>query len=136
MLSWKVARKRNCVWNLDGVPNVENGVEGLYPFTSKLILSSESVRCTECHTDWHMKCVKPPLPRKPTKGYHWACGPCMRARMKEMRANNIPMFKLKKNTSQVEEDDEEEEFPDDESEELSESGIPESAGPITRADTP
>jgi hypothetical protein len=83
-----------------------------------------------------MKCVKPPLPRKPTKGYHWACGPCMRARMKEMRANNIPMFKLKKKTSEEEEDDEEEEFLDDESEELSESGIPESAGPITRADTP
>src|SRR5579862_4344876 len=83
-----------------------------------------------------MKCVKPPLPRKPTKGYHWACGPCMRARMKEMRANNIPMFKLKKNTSEAEEDDEEEEFLEDESEELSESGIPESAGPITRADTP
>jgi PHD-finger len=95
------------------------------------------VRCTECHTDWHMKCVKPPLPRKPTKGYHWACGPCIRARMKEMKANNIPMFELKKSQdNEEEEEEEEEEFLDDESEELSESGIPESAGPITRADTP
>ena len=84
-----------------------------------------------------MKCVKPPLPRKPTKGYHWACGPCIRTRMKEMRANNIPMFQLKKTTRDEEdEDDDEEEYVDDESEELPESGIPESAGPITRADTP
>src|SRR5277367_5763322 len=91
-----------------------------------------------------MKCVKPPLPRKPTKGYHWACGPCMRLRMKEMRANNIPMFDLKKQKrmdGETEQEDEEEQegeedFLDDESEELSESGIPESAGPITRADTP
>jgi hypothetical protein len=85
-----------------------------------------------------MKCVKPPLPRKPTKGYHWACGPCMRARMKEMRANNIPMFELKKGQEgeQAQEEDEEEEFLEDESEEPSESGIPESAGPTTRADTP
>jgi len=59
----------------------------------------------------------------------------MRARMKEMRANNIPMFKLKKRTMDEDEDDEEE-YVDDDIEELSESGIPESAGPITRADTP
>jgi hypothetical protein len=108
--------------------------------------SSESVRCTECLTDWHMKCVKPPLPKKPAKGYHWACGPCMRARMKEMRANNIPMFeKVKKpkpkdgengedQVDEEEEDDDEEPF-DDETD-LSESGIPESVDPITRTDTP
>ena len=55
--------------------------------------------------------------------------------MKEMRANSIPMFKLKK-TTKDENDDDDDEYVDDESEELSESGIPESAGPITRADTP
>src|ERR1700686_3108724 len=83
-----------------------------------------------------MKCVKPPLPKKPAKGYHWACGPCMRARMKEMRANNIPMFeKVKKQQGQEEGEDEDEDEELDESE-LSESGIPDSAGPITRADTP
>ena len=68
----------------------------------------------------------------------------MRLRMKEMRANNIPMFELKKqkqkdvdgDAENEEEEEEEEDFLDDESEELSESGIPESAGPITRADTP
>jgi len=107
---------------------------------------SESVRCTECHTDWHMKCVKPPLPRKPTKGYHWACGPCVRARMKEMKANNIPMFSLKKSKSKPPKDDlyddeDEDEFiedeEDDDDEDMSDSGeIPESAGPVTRADTP
>src|SRR5216117_3024509 len=52
-----------------------------------------------------------------------------------MRANNIPMFVLKKNASEVEED-EDDECLDDESDELSESGIPQSAGTITRADTP
>lgn len=59
--------------------------------------------------------------------------------MKEMKANNIPMFQLKKRDVRKEEEedeDEEELVTDDESDELSESGIPESAGPITRADTP
>jgi PHD-finger/ELM2 domain len=58
--------------------------------------------------------------------------------MKEMRANVIPMFKLKKGQDTGEEDEGEEDelLEDEESEELSESGIPESAGPITRADTP
>jgi hypothetical protein len=85
-----------------------------------------------------MKCVKPPLPRKPTKGYHWACGPCIRARLKEMKANHIPMFDLKKQQNGEEDGAEEEEVYDDEEEEsvLSESGIPESAGINTRADTP
>jgi len=90
-----------------------------------------------------MKCVKPPLPRKPTKGYHWACGPCIRARMKEMRANHIPMFDLKKQQNGEENGQEEDEdglFDEDDEEDdesvLSESGIPESAGLNTRADTP
>ena len=60
--------------------------------------------------------------------------------MKEMRANNIPMFELKKqkhlDTLHENGDDEDEDFLEDESDELSESGIPESGGPITRADTP
>src|ERR1700755_3092931 len=121
-----MARKRNCAWNPDDAQSVVSGVEGRSLFFHADD-SSESVRCTECLTDWHMKCVKPPLPRKPTKGYHWACGPCMRARMKEMRANNIPMFELKKDGERADEEDEEEEFMEDESEEPSESGIPESA---------
>ena len=87
-----------------------------------------------------MKCVKPPLPRKPTKGYHWACGPCIRARLKEMKANNIPMFDLKKHQNGEEngeeEDDEEQHDEEEEESALSESGIPESAGVNTRADTP
>lgn len=135
---WKMERRRSYVWSLGDALNVANGAEGRDSRCFVADDSSESVRCTVCHTDWHMKCVKPPLPRKPTKGYHWACGPCMRTRMKEMRANNIPMFKLKKTTKGEEkkEEEEDDEYVDDDSEELSESGIPESAGPITRADTP
>jgi len=135
MLLLKMVLRRSFAWNLDGVLNVGNGVEGYLFSCGGIDGSSESVRCTECHTDWHMKCVKPPLPRKPTKGYHWACGPCIRARMKEMKANKIPMFELKKNQETSEEEEEEEYFTTDD-EEVSESGIPESAGPITRADTP
>jgi hypothetical protein len=63
----------------------------------------------------------------------------MNARIKEMRANNIPMFeKVKKQKGQQDEgeDDEEDEEDIDDESELSESGIPDSAGPVTRADTP
>lgn len=53
-----------------------------------------------------------------------------------MKANKIPMFELKKSPEQNEEEDEEEYFTSASEDDLPESGIPESAGPVTRADTP
>lgn len=41
--------------------------------------SKDSVRCATCKSDFHMQCVQPPLPRKPTRGFAWTCTSCSRA---------------------------------------------------------
>lgn len=41
--------------------------------------NKDSVRCAMCKSDFHMQCVQPPLPRKPTRGFAWTCTPCSRA---------------------------------------------------------
>ncbi|KAF2858771.1 BAH-domain-containing protein, partial [Piedraia hortae CBS 480.64] len=46
---------------------------------TKYCASDESVDCAICHNSYHMNCVDPPLPRKPTRGFAWACAPCSRA---------------------------------------------------------
>lgn len=40
--------------------------------------SSDSVDCAICKNSYHMNCVQPPLPKKPSRGFAWACGPCSR----------------------------------------------------------
>ena len=52
--------------------------------------SNDSVDCAICKNSYHMNCVQPPLPKKPSRGFAWACGPCSRASMKEMEARNTP----------------------------------------------
>ena len=37
-----------------------------------------------------MNCVQPPLPKKPSRGFAWACGPCSRASEKKMEARSTP----------------------------------------------
>ncbi|KAK4499434.1 hypothetical protein PRZ48_009948 [Zasmidium cellare] len=46
--------------------------------------SSDSVDCAICKNSYHMNCVQPPLPKKPSRGFAWACGPCSRASEKKM----------------------------------------------------
>lgn len=41
--------------------------------------STDSVDCAICKNAYHMNCVQPPLPKKPSRGFAWACGPCSRA---------------------------------------------------------
>ncbi|EMR11565.1 hypothetical protein PNEG_00009 [Pneumocystis murina B123] len=50
-------------------------------------LSIESIRCAVCHDDYHMHCVKPPLLKKPTKGFVWTCTSCSRAEHRRIKAN-------------------------------------------------
>lgn len=50
-------------------------------------LSTESIRCAVCHSDYHMLCVKPPLLKKPTKGFAWTCTPCSRVEHRRIEAN-------------------------------------------------
>ncbi|KAG1054674.1 hypothetical protein G6F46_004777 [Rhizopus delemar] len=40
--------------------------------------STASVKCAACHKSYHMACLKPPLARKPPKGFAWQCALCTR----------------------------------------------------------
>ena len=43
-----------------------------------------------CHNTYHMSCVNPPLLKKPSRGFAWACGPCSKAQEKKLEARNTP----------------------------------------------
>ncbi|KAK9478771.1 hypothetical protein V1514DRAFT_330343 [Lipomyces japonicus] len=45
----------------------------------------ESVCCAECEKNYHMSCVRPPLLKKPTRGFAWACAICNREKERQMR---------------------------------------------------
>lgn len=60
-----------------------------------------------------MNCVKPPLLKKPSRGFAWSCGPCSRAQERKLEARNTPNFNNDGSTVEQEEDD----YYDDEEEE-------------------
>lgn len=39
-----------------------------------------------------MNCVRPPLLKKPARGFAWACGPCSRAQERKLEARNTPIL--------------------------------------------
>lgn len=45
---------------------------------TRFCASQDSVDCAICKNSYHMNCVQPPLPKKPSRGFAWACGPCSR----------------------------------------------------------
>jgi hypothetical protein len=49
------------------------------------------VECAVCHNTYHMNCVRPPLLKKPSRGFAWACGPCSRAQEKRLEARRTPL---------------------------------------------
>ncbi|KAI9698173.1 MAG: putative PHD type zinc finger protein with BAH domain-containing protein [Candelina mexicana] len=53
--------------------------------------SNDSVQCAVCHNTYHMDCVRPPLLKKPSRGFAWACGPCSRAQERKLEARNTPL---------------------------------------------
>jgi hypothetical protein len=55
-----------------------------------------------------MSCVNPPLLKKPSRGFAWACGPCSKAQEKRLEARNTP------NTSDAAADAEDDDFLDEE----------------------
>ena len=55
-----------------------------------------------------MSCVNPPLLKKPSRGFAWACGPCSKAQEKKLEARNTP------NTNDTVIDGEDEELIDEE----------------------
>ena len=43
-----------------------------------------------CKNTYHMNCVRPPLLKKPARGFAWSCGPCSRKQEKKLEARNTP----------------------------------------------
>jgi len=52
--------------------------------------STDSVHCAVCGSTYHMNCVRPPLLKKPSRGFAWACAPCNRAQERKLEARNTP----------------------------------------------
>jgi hypothetical protein len=75
--------------------------------------TNDSVECAVCHNTYHMNCVRPPLLKKPSRGFAWACAPCSRAQEKRLEARRTPLLGAGANDDADEEEplDEEEEEP-------------------------
>jgi len=54
--------------------------------------SADSVDCAVCHSTYHMYCVRPPLTKKPARGFAWACAACSRAQERKLEARNTPLI--------------------------------------------
>lgn len=61
--------------------------------------SNDSVDCAVCQNTYHMNCVKPPLLKKPSRGFAWSCAACSRAQERKLEARHTP------NGADVEDDD-------------------------------
>ncbi|KAF2498439.1 hypothetical protein BU16DRAFT_615480 [Lophium mytilinum] len=72
--------------------------------------SNDSVECAVCRNTYHMTCVRPPLLKKPSRGFAWACGPCSRAQERKLEARRTPLI------GGANEDPDEEELLDEEEE--------------------
>jgi hypothetical protein len=89
--------------------------------------SNDSVECAVCHNTYHMNCVRPPLLKKPSRGFAWACGPCSRAQEKKLEARRTPLVGAGH-------DEGEDEEPVDEEEEEAGGSSPGSDDPETQVD--
>lgn len=70
---------------------------------AKYCASNDSVDCAICKNSYHMNCVQPPLPKKPSRGFAWACGPCSRASERKLEARNTPS--MSGNVTEAEEEE-------------------------------
>lgn len=70
---------------------------------TKYCASHDSVDCAICKNSYHMNCVQPPLPKKPSRGFAWACGPCSRASERKIEQENTP--NISGNVTEAEEED-------------------------------
>ena len=70
---------------------------------AKYCASHDSVDCAICKNSYHMNCVQPPLPKKPSRGFAWACGPCSRASERKIEQENTP--NISGNVTEAEEED-------------------------------
>ncbi|KAK3394699.1 hypothetical protein B0H63DRAFT_517801 [Podospora didyma] len=79
--------------------------------------SNDSVGCAVCEHTYHMNCVKPPLLKKPSRGFAWSCAACSRAQERKLEARNTP------NAANANHDADDEEYPDDEEDDVVPGGV-------------
>ncbi|KAJ9608899.1 putative PHD type zinc finger protein with BAH domain-containing protein [Cladophialophora chaetospira] len=51
----------------------------------------DSVDCAVCKRTYHMQCVRPPLLKKPARGFAWACAACSRAQELRLDSRSTPL---------------------------------------------
>lgn len=54
--------------------------------------SNDSVDCAVCQQTYHMNCVRPPLLKKPSRGFAWACAACSLAQERKLEARHTPLL--------------------------------------------
>ena len=69
----------------------------------------DSVDCAVCKNTYHMACVRPPLTKKPARGFAWACAACSRAQERKLEARHTPNLNESASGADEEMLDEEEE---------------------------
>lgn len=72
-----------------------------------------------------MNCVRPPLLKKPSRGFAWACAPCNLSNERRLEARNTP-------TQVIEAEDE---MAEDEDEEMSQGGVGTGTGTPAEVET-
>lgn len=96
--------------------------------------NQDSVDCAVCKNTYHMRCVRPPLLKKPARGFAWACAACSRKQELKLEARNTPALSESAQTPDEEvlddEDDENQPIPEDTRES---SAVPEEHPPPTAA---
>lgn len=96
--------------------------------------NNDSVDCAVCKNTYHMRCVRPPLLKKPARGFAWACAACSRKQELRLEARNTPALSESAQTPDEEmfdEDDSDNLPPVDETRES--SAAPEEHPPPTAA---
>lgn len=86
-----------------------SGIQEVLCLVSNLICSTDSVDCAVCHSTYHMYCVRPPLTRKPARGFAWACAACSRAQERKLEARQTPIVGDSQQDAEDEVHEEEEE---------------------------
>lgn len=89
--------------------------------------SNDSVDCAVCQHTYHMNCVKPPLLKKPSRGFAWSCAACSCAAERALEARNTPNI-----ADHHHHDAEDDEGFDDEDEEMGGVDVPVDSGRTSR----
>ncbi|KAL2017487.1 hypothetical protein VTK56DRAFT_2029 [Thermocarpiscus australiensis] len=85
---------------------------------STFCANNDSVDCAVCQNTYHMNCVRPPLLKKPSRGFAWSCAACSRAQERKLEARNTPNIVEGNPPADADADADDDEGFDDEDEEL------------------